>query len=237
MPITIEVINLRNQNKLIEIFNYFRHIDELFSPYKESSELSKINRGLDIELSDEMKEVLMLCEQTKKITGGYFDVKKNGRLDTSGLVKGWAIDNAAKMLKDMGYENYYVEAGGDIQVEGRNESDELWQIGIRNPFNIDEVVKVIATSSKGIATSGTYIRGEHIYNPNNNHKRPVGISSLTVVGPNIFEADRFATAAFAMGEKGIFFIDALPDFEAYQINDQGIATLTKGFETYVAQNN
>jgi thiamine biosynthesis lipoprotein len=236
MPITVEVPGLINQKQLIEIFDYFRQVDARFSPYRANSELSKINTGLtNNKLSTEMQEVLSLCEQTKKITGGYFDINKSGQIDTSGLVKGWAIDNAAKMLIRMGYRNYYVEAGGDIQVVGNNEKENPWRVGIRNPFNIDEIVKVLSVSGRGVATSGTYIRGEHIYNPMNTSHGPIGISSLTVIGPNIFEADRFATAAFAMGEKGIFFIDSMPGFEAYQINDKGVATLTKGFETYVAE--
>ncbi len=63
--------------------------------------------------------------------------------------------------------------------------------------------------------------------------RVEGVVSLTVVGPNIYEADRFATAAFAMGEAGIMFIEKLPGFEGYMVNDNGIATFTSGFEKYV----
>ncbi len=62
------------------------------------------------------------------------------------------------------------------------------------------------------------------------------IVSLTVIGPNIYEADRFATAAFAMGENGIFFIDNLPGFEGYVVNKNGIATMTQGFNQYQKTN-
>jgi thiamine biosynthesis lipoprotein len=233
MPITINVPGLKTISQLDQVFDYFRHIDDKFSPYKQTSELTRFNNQQNInKLSKEMIEVLELCEQTKKITLGFFDIDNHGHIDTSGLVKGWAIDNAAKILKGMGYSNYFVEAGGDIQANGVNEEQMPWQIGIRNPFDINQIVKVIAVSNKGVATSGNYIRGDHIYDPIT-RKNIEGIASLTVIGPNIFEADRFATAGFAMGNKGIYFIDALPFFEAYLINDRGIATLTKGFEEYV----
>jgi len=49
----------------------------------------------------------------------------------------------------------------------------------------------------------------------------------------VFEADRFATAAFAMGRKGIQFIEELPGFEGYMIDAQARATYTSGFERYV----
>ncbi len=235
MPITVEIVGTKDQAPFDKLFGYFRQVDRRFSPYKEQSELMKYNRSEGTaKLSSEMEEVLALCKQTKEISGGYFDISRSdGTLDPSGLVKGWAIDNAAKILKSEGLSNFYVEAGGDIQTEGLNDQYEPWIIGIRNPFNLQEVVKVIKLSGQGVATSGTYIRGEHIYNPLNDHRSPSGVSSLTVIGPNIFEADRFATAAFAMGKKGISFIASLPGFEGYQIDNIGHATFTQGFKAYV----
>lgn len=235
MPITIEIIQAKDNKPFTEAFNYFRKIDEKFSPYKQNSELSQINRGLDESLySKEMKDVLRLCEDTKKITNGYFDINNKGTLDTSGLVKGWSIDNAARLIHKKGFKDFYIEAGGDIQAVGLNEERKPWAVGIRNPFNIEEIVKVVNISNLGVATSGTYLRGEHIYNPKNTYKSPKYIKSLTVIGPDVFEADRFATAAFAMGQEGIMFIDAMPGFEAYMIDDNKVATYTKGFNQYVA---
>ena len=55
-----------------------------------------------------------------------------------------------------------------------------------------------------------------------------------MVGPDIYEADRFATAAFAMGPAGINFIEQLPGLEGYMIDPNEIATYTSGFERYVS---
>jgi FAD:protein FMN transferase len=126
-----------------------------------------------------------------------------------------------------------VDAGGDIEAIGKNDDGQDWRVGIRNPFNINEIVKVIAVSNCGVATSGTYIRGEHIYNPVTGAETIDEIASLTVIGANIYEADRFATAAFAMGRDGIIFIEHLEGFEGYMIDKDGIATLTSGFARYV----
>ena len=236
MPVTVEVPGADGR-VLESVFAYFKQIDERYSPYKPNSELSRINRGLKRRYwSDEMKLIMDLCEETRKICGGYFDVRHKGKVDTSGLVKGWAIHEAAKLLRQQGYENFYIEAGGDIQVSGHNQGGGPWTIGIRNPFKIDEIVKVIrAGNGEGVATSGNYLRGEHIYNPLFD-PQPNPLCSLTVIGPNIFEADRFATAAFAMGRPGLAFIDALPGFAAYLIDDTKTATYTKGFASYVADN-
>lgn len=236
MPITVELVGQQEESAFAQVFKYFRDIDARFSPYKPNSELAKLNRGLaQSKWSDQMQEVMKLSEQTKTISGGYFNIKKaDGSLDPSGLVKGWAIDNAAKMLVELGHDNFYIEAGGDIQTFGLNENKEPWTVGIRNPFAIDQIVKALKLSGQAIATSGTYIRGEHIYDPINNYAAPEQLASLSVIGPNIFEADRFATAAYAMGVGGINFIASLPGFEAYQINAAGEATFTKGFTRYVA---
>ena len=235
MPITIEVVDKSMTQKLMDkVFNYFREVDEKYSPYKSTSELSKINAGLPrSKWSNEMKNIFDLCEQTKKDTFGFFDIHHKNKYDPSGLVKGWAIDNAAQILKKHKIKNFYVEAGGDIQVSGVNAEDNLWRVGIRNPYSINEIVKVVGVNNEGIATSGTYIRGLHIYNPNDN-KKVNEVKSLTVIGPNIYDADRFATAAFAMGKKGISFIEMLPGFEGYMIDNEKVATFTRGFDKYTA---
>jgi thiamine biosynthesis lipoprotein len=180
-----------------------------------------------------MKEVFAIGEKTKQETNGYFDIKKpNGLIDPSGVVKGWAIKNTAARVRAAGYENYFVNAGGDIAMGGRNTKGEEWSVGIRNPFNIHEIVKVVYPRGEGIATSGSYIRGDHIYNPHRPEEKIRDIVSITVIGPDALEADLIATASFAMGAGGIAFVENLPGFEGYAIDARGIATMTSGFGAY-----
>lgn len=230
MPVTIEIADLSDAAIFDEIFNYFKYIDKKFSIFKKNSEISKINnRRITInQCSNDMKIIFKLAEKTKKETSGYFDIYHEGKYDPSGIVKGWAIFNAAKILKKKGFKNFYVDAGGDVQAEGK-----IWRIGIKNPFNQSEIIKVVKIKNQGIATSGNYLRGDHIYNPKNN-KKIKGIVSLTVIGPNVYEADRFATAVFAMGKEGIYFLERQKNLEGYMIDKEGIATFTSGFEKYEA---
>lgn len=236
MPITVEICDsFADENIFADVFAYFDYVEKKFSVFKDDSEISLINNGRikEKDYSPEMKEVFSLSEATKKETEGYFDIKlKNGKYNPSGLVKGWAIYNAAKLLKKRGFNNFYVEAGGDIQVYGKNSDGQDWRVGIRNPFNKEEIIKVVSLKDVGIATSGTYIRGQHIYNPHEIMRPITEIVSLTVIGPNAYEADRFATAAFAMGEKGIDFIERLAGFEGYMIGKNDIATMTSGFDSF-----
>jgi thiamine biosynthesis lipoprotein len=237
MPITVEVVGTLTMAPIAEAFAYFRAVDERFSTYKPESEISAINRG-EIAVADfsaEMREVFALAEATRLDTDGYFDIRRpDGQIDPSGLVKGWAIRNAAAMIRAAGYANFYVEAGGDIQCAGRNAEGHPWRIGIRNPFNDQQIIKVLQPGAGGVATSGTYVRGEHIYDPTG-HGSPGGaIVSLTVVAGDIYEADRFATAAFAMGGDGIGFIEQTDGLEGYAIDRTGTATMTSGFRNLVS---
>ncbi len=241
MPITVCIADNNAEKKDIDkVFDYFTYVDEKFSPFKKDSELSKINDGsLEYEgLSGDMKEILELSNRTKTETSGFFDIRKpDGKIDTCGIVKGWAIRNAAKMLRDSGFQNFYINAGGDIQVSGKNESGENWSVGINDPFDKSFrriVKKIILKENEGVATSGTYERGRHIWNPLDSKNEPsADIVSLTVIGKDIYESDRFATAAFAMGKDGINFIEKINGLEGYMIDKYGMATYTSGFEKYV----
>lgn len=236
MPVTVAIADASATHDTLEkVFAYLAAVDERFSTYKSTSEISRINSGeiSEKDYSREMREIFALAEKTKQETNGYFDITKpEGSRDPSGVVKGWAIARAAELLTKDGYTNFYVDAGGDIQSRGVNEQGEAWSVGIRNPFNHDEIVKVVYPRGAGVATSGTYIRGQHIYNPHAPKEKLGDVVSLTVIGPNVLEADRFATGAFAMGKEGINFVEQLPGFEGYAIDRSGMATMTSGFNRY-----
>src|ERR1035437_1608177 len=87
MTVTVEIVDDNATIEAIEnIFIYFKYIDEKFSTYKETSEISAINRGeiKEKNYSEDMKEVFALSEKTKEETKGYFDIKKpDGKYDPS----------------------------------------------------------------------------------------------------------------------------------------------------------
>jgi thiamine biosynthesis lipoprotein len=236
MPITIEVRGGDTVAVVKRAFRYFEAVDRRFSTYRADSEISALNTGaIDAtSLSDEMRDVFAIADLTRKQTDGYFNIKRaDGSIDPSGIVKGWAIRNAARLIAEAGFKNFFVEAGGDVQSVGRNCAGREWRVGIRNPFHPTEIIKAIEPRGRGVATSGTYARGQHIYNPHAPGAFISSIVSLCVIGPDILEADRFATAAFAMGADGINFIEAMPDLEGYMVDAGGVATMTTGFPGFV----
>lgn len=233
MPIVLMMPDKLVRDKGIEeVFSFFTYVDKTYSPFIDSSVVSRINRGEvgELEYSDELREILAIAKSTKRETNGYFDVWHKGNLDPSGIVKGWAITKASEILGKY-TNNFYIEAGGDIQVSGVNEIGDPWQIGIRNPFNRHQNIKVVALKNSAIATSGTAIRGQHIYDPIDNKKLDE-VASITVIAPDIIDADRIATAAFAMGTKGIYFIEQLDGYEACAVMHDKTVVMTTGWGQY-----
>ncbi len=236
MPVMVEIVAGAGESLIGDVFAYFAAVDRRFSPFRPASELSELNSGRVAvpELGAEMREVLALAARTFEETRGYFDIRRpDGRIDPSGIVKGWAIRNAARLIEAAGVLDFMVDAGGDVQSRGRNANGDAWTIGIRNPFDERQIIKAVMPCGRGIATSGTYARGHHIYDPHRPTVPITDIVSLTVIGPDVLEADRFATAAFAMGKAGIQFIEEQPHLEGYVVDRGGIATQTSGFRAFV----
>lgn len=230
MPVTACVVGAAvDTEALDEVFADFKFIDRIFSPFIANSEVSRINRGelLPEDAGDLVGLVINLCRQYERATDGYFSAWIGGRFDPSGLVKGWAIDRACSLLDSRGYRNFFVDAGGDVQTRGQNSFGRPWRVGVRHPVERDKVACVINASGSAVATSGTYEKGEHIINPRTGEPAET-LLSFTVVGPDILQADVFATAGFVMGMAGMEFVQKSPGYEAFAIDRHVRAWSTPG---------
>jgi FAD:protein FMN transferase len=225
MPIVVDVRDEGVGDGMLDrIFDWFRQVDAVFSTYKEDSEVSRIARGeLDREeASADVREVLERCDALRGETRGYFDAEVLGQLDPSGLVKGWSVDRAAALLDEAGVQEYAINAGGDMRVRGP------WRVGIQHPTERQAVCAVLDAADMAIATSGAYARGDHVVDPHTG-KPPTGVLSVTVTGPDLGTADAYATAAFAMGERGIHWTARLRGYEAMTVLADRRVLKTPGF--------
>ena len=122
MPIVVDVRHDEAEAEIEATYDWFRHVDEVFSTYKEDSEISRVNRGElhRRDCTDEMRFILDRCEELTELTDGFFDMRAtpDRSLDPSGLVKGWSVDRAADMLLAAGLTNFAVSAGGDMRLSG-----------------------------------------------------------------------------------------------------------------------
>jgi FAD:protein FMN transferase len=196
-----------------EAFAWLRRVDALFSTYRPDSEISRLDRG-ELALADcdpLVTEVLERCEGLRRVTDGYFDAWAAGRLDPSGLVKGWAVDRAAVLLDATSARRFCVSAGGDLVVRGGP-----WRVGVRHPRRRRRLAAALELADGAVATSGAYERGAHIVDPHTG-RAARGARSVTVVGPDLGTADAYATAAFAMGPAGPAWTAALDGYEAMTV--------------------
>ena len=190
---------------------YFREVDEVFSTYKDGSQVSKLRRG-EIKIEDcskDLQEVWQLCLQAKDLTDGAFDPWcVEGGFGPSGYVKGWAADRVAQMLVRAGCAHVQVNAAGDLTLRGGNLLDsgeiEPWEIGVSNPDNTQEVLRIFEIYDGAIATSGHYERGAHITDPFTGILA-IGAKSATVLGPDGGLTDALATALMVTGDEGAKF--------------------------------
>jgi thiamine biosynthesis lipoprotein len=232
MPIVVDVRDDGVEDAALDhVFAWFRWVDATFSTYKEDSEISRLSRG-EISLGDtcgEVRWVLARCEELHDETRGFFDVRATGKLDPCGLVKGWSVDRAAELLRHAGVRNFAVSAAGDMCLSGRAVPELTWQVGIQHPLEQLKVAAVVEANELAVATSGAYARGDHIVDPYSG-RAPVGVLSVTVVGPELATADAYATAAYAMGpDFGPPWTARLRGYEAMTILENGTVLSTGNF--------
>jgi thiamine biosynthesis lipoprotein len=228
MPIGIEIRGADDVD--VEVaFAWLREVDATFSTYRDDSDISRLERG-ELMLADcrpEVDEVLTRCMALERETHGYFSVRPAGRLDPSGLVKGWAVDVAAERLASAGAERFCINAGGDVVARGP------WRVGVRHPEQPGRLAAVLAVEDLAVATSGEYERGAHIVDPHTG-RAPAGLLSVTVVGPDLATADAYATAAFAMGADGPAWLATVDGYDAMCVTPARTVLSTDGFERHRA---
>jgi thiamine biosynthesis lipoprotein len=181
-----------------------------------------------------MRHVLEACADLWRETDGYFDAYAAGPLDPSGYVKGWSVEIASARLAEAGSLNHCVNAGGDIRARGVSGTGAAWRVGIRHPWEADKLSWVLTLKDQAVATSGTYERGDHVFNPRTGGPAR-GLRSVTVVGPDLAMADAYATAALAMGEAGIAWLAKLAadGYDSALVTDDGRAFSSGGLPAAV----
>lgn len=216
------------------LFAELRRADEVFSTYRATSEVSLVRRGLlPRELaSPVLVEVLDLCAQARTLTGGFFDAelpRPDGRrlLDPSGLVKGWAVERAARGLDALDGHDWIVNAGGDIL--GHAEHGPAWRVAVEDPRDRARVLRVLPLRHGAVATSGTAARGRHLTDPRTGRAVADHLLSATVVGPSLTWADVLATAAFVEGPPALARVDRLESYEAVLVLPDGRLAGTRGW--------
>jgi thiamine biosynthesis lipoprotein len=139
-----------------------------------------------------------------------------------GIAKGFIVDAAVDLLRQAGYANLLVEAGGDLLALGESGRNAPWEVGVLAPREgMGELLTKIDVENKAIATSGDYLqayspdfKNHHIVNPKTGYSS-LHLASATVIAPSCWQADAFATALMVMDvEEGLALVRHTRELEA-----------------------
>lgn len=164
------------------------------------------------------------------------------RIDLGGIAKGYSVDRGIAILKDAGFDRAMVNAGGDSRIIG-DRFGKPWMVGIRHPDDPSRVVLRLPLTDAAFSTSGDYeryfdeggVRYHHILDPRTG-KSPHAVRSATLISSTALRTDGLSKTVFILGpEKGIAFIDTLPDVDAVVVGADGHVRYSKGLAPPAAE--
>jgi FAD:protein FMN transferase len=188
-----------------EVVTDLRWVDRVFSLWRPDSAASRLRRR-ELALAEapaELTEVIAIAEQAERESDGAFSAflpTADGTLafDPTGVVKGWAVERAARFLRELDATDFALSAGGDMVCSVVRADSPPWQIGIEDPRDPTRLVARVPVREGAVATSGATHRGSHVVDARTG-RPPTGVGSVTVIGPSLTWADIDATAAYARG--------------------------------------
>ena len=156
-------------------------------------------------------------------------------LTLDGLGKGRVVDGAVGVLRDRGYANVLVEAGGDLLALGQPQAGQPWQVGVQSPRGAETLATVSVTQA-ALATSGDYQNSfsadfslNHIIDPRT-LQSPESVAAVTTIAPTAMLADALSTSLMVLGlPDGLALAEQLPGVEALLIGKDLQLHPTTGF--------
>jgi thiamine biosynthesis lipoprotein len=131
------------------------------------------------------------------------------QLDLGAIAKGYAADEALRLLRGFGFAQALVAASGDISVGDSPPQKSGWEIGA-DSFKApkDHFTRTLTLHNQSVSTSGDTeqyveiegVRYSHIVDP----KTGIGLrhrSSVTVIANKGIDSDSLATAASVIAEQ------------------------------------
>jgi FAD:protein FMN transferase len=204
----------RVEGAIESAFAEMERVERLLSRYQHSSEIFRINSGSPPDrLSSDTVRILIRAEYMKRHTYHCFDHRDEGRIDLGGIAKGTAIDRGVAVLRQEGFDDFLVDAGGDIYASGTS-AGKSWRLDISQPSE-DRPLMILALRDCAVAVSGTMHRGEHIRRSKKNHQSLLA----GAVGPETEVADALATAVFAAGPDHLEFLCNFPEYEFFLLDE------------------
>lgn len=161
------------------------------------------------------------------------------KLDVGSVAKGYAVEQTARRLEEMGFRHLLISVGGNVRAVGGKPGgarDIPWSVSVRNPAGGDDLC-LVSVFSSSVVTSGGYIRRytvdgvtyHHIIDPDTLLPARHHLS-VTVRCRDSGLADALSTALFNMTyEEGLRYLENRPDIQVLWVLQNGQVRTTPGF--------
>ena len=186
-------------------------------------ELDKALKQIDFSKVELKNNIIKINEPIKEI-------------DTGSFLKGYAVEEAKKVLAEKGIKNAFVSSVSSISTIGGKPDGTLWKIGIQNPDVSNEILGVAEVEGRALGISGDYqiyveINGKkyhHIMDKETGY--PIDNRKLVVVVcDSAFLADMYSTAFFSMTAEEIFDFAEKENIEVMIVDNSNKVKMTKSF--------
>lgn len=217
--------------ELLEILNFsadmYKKTDGAFNPalYPVIREWGFTTEDYKIPSVQRINEFLFHTDYSALCNSSFaanVSVTDGMELDFGAIGKGYAADQAVKILEENGIKSALLDFGGNIQTIGRKPDGSLWRVGIKNPWTGDAAC-ALKVEEKAVVTSGGYERffedadGNryiHIFDPKTGRPSESNLESVTIICTSGKYADCLSTALFVMGkDTAIEWWKANPDID------------------------
>jgi len=179
--------------------------------------------------------------------------EKGMGIDLGAIAKGYAADEAVRILKEAGVEHALLNLGGNVITIGRRPDGNSWRIGLQDPRTEEtgqDHFGIIDVADATVVSSGDYERyikdvykktGEryhHIFDPRSGFPAQKGLIACSIITSSSIDADALSTILFIMGhEQGFELIDQLGSAEAIVVTSNKEIYTTEGLRDSIISSN
>ncbi|MEM1223078.1 MAG: FAD:protein FMN transferase [Verrucomicrobiota bacterium] len=117
-------------------------------------------------------------------------IEPGREIDLGGIGKGFALDQAGKLVLELGIESAILSAGASTQLAVGKDA---WEIQLQG----EEQTKAVSIKNQALSASGTAIQGSHIVSPNQDSAEYAS-NRVWVIDETAAMADAYSTAALLM---------------------------------------
>lgn len=175
--------------------------------------------------------------QTDETARTVFLRKPGMRIHLGGIGKGYAVERAARLLRERDIRDFMIQSGGDLYVGGLR-LGLPWRLGIADPRQPSQIFGTLDVSNGAVSTSGDYerafmkdgVRYHHLLDPATGLPAR-GCRSVTIVASDPLLADGLSTGVFILGPtEGMALVERLPDVDAIIVTDRNEVLVSTGLQ-------